>query len=296
MPSRIEIHSQPRVYSWGAAVDFVLDSRGGFKDLDEPPLSLLWQQPYILRLDQRQIHPTQEGAGARGYRLTIYAEDTAGAAENLGTRLVVALLGVAIDRVWGLSLSWPDSPLPCRVLDRTASAGPSVTAFGSVTGLVTLDKFASELDRHFEKSAQPSYRRLLSMELCAASRMENSNRAKLIMLVSALEALAEQKDLSSQLSPLIANLKAAVQAHSFSEESLRDSIVNQIDRLRQESARRAILRLLREAGIVQDEIDFVEEAYSARSGIVHEGRRVPRLDSIVNRLDSVLRRLYQERS
>src|SRR5487761_960410 len=164
MSYRTDIRDKPNVYSWATKVDFMLNSVGGFKDLDNANVSLLWDQDYILTLERQTIHPQLEDAGAAGYRLTIDATDTASDAENLGTRLAYALLNVAIERQWGMSLSWLDSPLPCRVIDRTASTGFSVQGFSSSTNHVQTSEFVAAIETGFARHSQVPYSLLLSME------------------------------------------------------------------------------------------------------------------------------------
>ncbi len=294
MPSRKDIRNKPNVYSWATKVDFMLNSVGGFKDLDSANVSLLWDQDYILTLERRKIHPQLEDAGAAGYRLTIDATDTASDAENLGTRLAYALLNVAIERQWGMSLSWPDSPLPCRVIDRTASMGASVQGFGSSTSHVQTNEFVAALETGFEHHSQVPYSLLLSMELCASSRFENNNRSKLIMLVSAFEALAGQQDLSSDLGPLVMDLRSTIETFRIEDADLKASLLGQLEGLKRESVRRAIRRLLINTKLSKEDRDFVDEAYQARSKIVHEGHRVPELDAMTAKLDSLLKQVYRE--
>lgn len=292
MVSRKTIREKSNVFSWATKVDFTLNSRGGLKDLDNANVSLLWNQDYILTLETRKIHPQLEGAGATGYRLIIDAADTACGAENLGSKLAYALLTVAIEKHWGMSLSWPDSPLPCRVIDRTVSKGISVQGFGSVTSHVEIPEFISVLEKSFERHSKVPYSLLLSMELCASSRVESNNRSKLIMLVSALEALSKQHDLSSEVQPLINDLISVVNNYDFGDDSLRQSISGQIKGLKRESIRRAIRRLLIDLKMNKEDREFIDEAYQTRSDIVHEGQRVPELDAMNNRLDSLLRSIY----
>ena len=290
MPSRLEISAKPRVYGWAAMVDFTVNSVGGFKELGQGKTSLLWSRDLILTLEPRKIHPDLEGAGAKGFRMTVEATDTASDAEKLGLRLAYAILAVAIDRSWGVSLSWPDQPLPCRVIDRTASKGLTAQGFGSVTSHADTQSFVAAIDTAFENEVP--YKVLLSMELCASSRSENDNRAKLIMLVSAFEALATQNDLSTELESLIVRLKDDVTTAKL-DQSLESSLLGQIDNLRRESVSRAIQRFMKEMGFDDRETKFVGSAYSARSKVVHEGRRVPELDAMVNQLDHILRQIYE---
>lgn len=295
MTTRKDIRNKPSVYSWATKVDFIINSVGGFKDLESPNATLLWNHDSILTLEPRKIHPQLEDSGARGYRLTIDATETASDAENLGVKLAYALLNIAITRHWGMSLSWPDSPLPCRVIDRTASKGFTAQGFGSITSHMEISEFVDALETGFARDAQIPYSLLLSMELCASSRFESNNRSKLIMLVSAFEALAEQKDLSDVLGPLVKNLKSTVE-ESEVDSNLKASILGQIDGLKRESVMRALRRLTHKVKLSDEDCDFIDEAYTARSKIVHEALRISELDVITSKLDNLLGQVYRELS
>lgn len=292
MVSRNDIFKKVNVYSWGSKVEFNLNSQGGFKNLDNANISLLWGQSYILTMKPRKIHPQLSDAGVKGYTLIVEATDTACSAESIGVRLAYALLSVAIDRHWGMSLSWPDSPLPCKVIDRTKSKGITGQGFGTFTSHVEVAEFISVLENNFLKYSVVPYPLLLSMELCASSRFESNNRSKLIMLVSAFEALAGQKDLSNELGTLIADLKSVAKQAHIDDEGIKNSILGQIEGLKRESVRRAIRRYIYEIEISKDDRQFIDDAYQARSKIVHEGQRVPELDIMTNRLDSILKKVY----
>lgn len=293
MPSVDDISGKPHVYSWSTKVEFTLNSRGGFKDVESDSVRVPWREDLILTLEKQAIHPNLAGAGATGYRFILEATETACEAEELGKRLVCALLKVAIDRRWGLMLSWPDTPLPCRVVDRTVSRGATGgQAFGSVTGHLTISDFASALQESFSKLSKAPYRLLLSMELCASAGFEVDNRAKLILLVSALESIAEQKKFGSEVDDLINSLTPLISNAAIEDASVKESILGQVRNLKRESSRRAIKRKLREAGLSESELEFVEEAYTARSKVVHEGLRVPELTAMTTELDSLIRRVY----
>jgi hypothetical protein len=291
MTSRLDIVNKPNVYGWSAIVDFNINNTGGFTELGEGKASLLWARDLVLTIEPRKVGPILSGAGAKGYRMTVEATDTASHAERLGLGLAHSLLAIAIKRSWGMSLSWPDQPLPCRVVDRTASRGFSSRGFLTSSSRIDTKGFVEELETEFDDNV--SYNVLLSMELCASSRFENDNRAKLIMLVSAFEALSKQQDLSSEVGTTVEELKIVVSQADI-DGSLRDSLIGQVEQLTRESIRRALKRFLKEMGLDESDIKFVESAYSARSKIVHEGRRVPELDSMTSKLDQILKTIYQE--
>ncbi len=286
MASKDDILNKRHVYSWSTKVDFVLNSVGGFKDLDSDSVCVPWTENLILTLKKQAIHPHLEAAGASGYQFTLDATETAGEAEDLGKRLACALLKVAIDRHWGLRLSWPDTPLPCRVVDRTASRGITMQGFGSFTAHITLSDFTSALQESFGKLSKAPYRLLLSMELCASARFESDNRANLILLVSALEAIAEQQTFATEV------IDKLVEDFAIEDTSLKESLLGQVQNLKRESSRRAIRRKLHEVGLSSKDLGIVDKAYSARSKVVHEGLRVPELTAMTAELDRIIRRVY----
>ena len=290
MPSKLDIANKPNVYGWAAIVDFNINSVGGFTELGDGKATLLWKRDLILTLEPRKIHPSLSGSGTKGFRISVEATDTACDAERLGMGLAHSLLSVAIKRSWGMSLSWPDQPLPCRVIDRTVSEGFSVRGSASITSRTDTESFVEAIDSEFDENVK--YNVLLSMELCASSRFENDNRAKLIMLVSAFEALAKQNNLIAKVGSLVLDLKTLV-SESELDEGLKKSLAGQIEGLKRESVRGALRRFLDNLGVCNSDLRLVESAYGARSKIVHEGRRVPELDAMTGKLDLLLRDIYQ---
>lgn len=291
-PTRTDMKHKINVYSWAATVDFVLGSEAGFHDL-AGDATLLWGPNYILGLESVDVHPKLEGAGLNGYRFKIEAENTASGAETLGARVAFGLLSVAVQKGWGLSLSWPEAPLPCRVVNRTVSLGPQVRAFGTVLKRLYLGDFITELETSFHRYQVVPERLLLSMELVCLSRLENSNRSKLILLISALEALAIQRDFTVEIGGLVQGLVSVVDEFGIEDESLKSSLIGQIQNLNRESIRRAISRLLSDNDFSNDDAVLVEEAYIARSAILHEGKRVPELSPMIVNLEKVLIQIYR---
>lgn len=57
MTDKVDLCKKASVYSWGVKIDFVINSRGGFLDVDETSFSLLWGHDLILTVEPRKIHP-----------------------------------------------------------------------------------------------------------------------------------------------------------------------------------------------------------------------------------------------
>ncbi len=261
--------------------------------MDETSFSLLWHHDLILTVEPRKIHPQLSDAGAKGFRLVINATDTASEAENVGAKVAYALLDFCIQRRWGVELSWPDSPLPCCVIDRTTGPGITCQAFATAIGHVKVSEFANALESSFSHHKKIPYSLLLSMELYASSHFENNQRSKLIMIMSSLEALAGQKDLADKLGTTIKDLKDVVKESEIQDQRLKNSLMGQIENFKRESVRGAIRRLLKDSQISEEDITFVDQAYSARSKIVHEGKRVPELSILNSKLENILISVYK---
>lgn len=290
MNKRYRISTKPTVYGWSVIVDFTINSFGGISDYESQPVSILWAEEEILELEQRKIHPNMSDSGAIGYRLKFVGALTASDAESAGERLAFAILRLAEKRRWGLHLEWPDSPLPCRVVDRTASTGITMQAFGSVSLHVPFATFVDELSAAFNARKAISYEILMSLELCAAARFESNLRVCFVLLVSALEALAVQEDLSKQLGALIPDLKAVIKKSDIEDAGLRQSLIGQISNLKRESVHRSMRRLLKKFDIDGADLNKI---YDARSSILHEGKRIPELSLLVESIGKILKKIYQ---
>jgi len=156
-----------------------------------------------------------------------------------------------------------------------------------------LKDFVGKLERDFEKHEEAPYQILLSMELFCSSKLENNDKSKLIMLVSALETLVVQRNLETEIGNIVEKLLEVAEESDIEDSGLKASIIGQVKNLTRESIRRALKRLLKENEFKPEEISFVEEAYTARSAIVHDGKRVPELSKMNSELETILVRIYK---
>lgn len=291
MPALIDIHSKPNVYRWAAELDFVTDSRGRIEEF-HGEINLVWGLNYILRLKEWDIHPNWKAAGLHGYRLQIEASDTASRAEDIGTKLALGVLSLAVDKSFGVALSNHDQPLPCSIMDRTRRGGDGMRAFATVSGRVTFDVLCSYLEREVAKDKPTDHNRLLSMEVFCAAQLERSDRAKLILLISAAEALADQEDFTEELGPTISKLIGVIEEQEI-RDGLKRSLIGQVRNMRRESARQAVRRMLRQNFVNDEDVKFFDQSYDARSAMVHEGHRVPELPQMVSKVQNIIATVYK---
>ncbi|MHC5854951.1 hypothetical protein [Nostoc sp.] len=118
-----------------------------------------------------------------------------------------------------------------------------------------------------------------SMELFAAARLEATERARFVGLVSALEPLAEQKKFEyPDLKKIVKDTLNKVQDSLDLPDDIKRSLEGSISNLTRESVSHAIKRLII-THLSEDKmaLEILEEAYTIRSKILHEGAFYPDL-------------------
>jgi len=141
-----------------------------------------------------------------------------------------------------------------------------------------------------------SERLFLALELYTTAQFENSDRAKFIGVVSAIEPLATQEDYSQKESYEIAaaleELCKEVDTYTAIPDPIRASMKGQIRNLRRESVRRACRRLINDRLPEHDDAtNIFEQAYSARSKMLHEGETPTDLERIYHEMQNLVRNL-----
>lgn len=230
-------------------------------------------------------------AGVR-YELEFEAFPTAAQAEEAGMQSAQALLLAAISLGFGIRLNY-HSHEPPTVFDRTISSGVAMSAEGFASW--PQDIVVKEVTDAFAHQVRDR-RILLSMELFAAASLESNDRAKFVMAVSALEPLAEQLDLGTEVAAFVSKTTALLDADQTVPDSVRQSLCGRLHQLRKESVRQALRRLCETwfpgNRVARDDIDFV---YTLRSQILHDGR-VSDLDVVLSeqtdRVAQYLRGIY----
>lgn len=231
-------------------------------------------------------------------RITVHLEafSTACEAERAGKLFVLSLLWVAASKRVTIAFEKWTGDFPFAVRDRTRPSGFSCRGEGRVFYTVRPDELTSIAADAYRLGKDVAPNVLTSMEFYASARMEASERARFIALVTALEALSVQRDYGDDVASILAELAARLEASpSFAGEekaSMRNSLSGRIKQLRQESVRQAIVRTVQEHISDRETIRFVDEAYGVRSKILHEGLRAPEVHTLTHRLESVLRQVY----
>ena len=255
--------------------------------------SLLLDEPYIVRI--KPIEKKKEGSNQQKLNVIVEGFATACEAEKMGLKLSLALLWSAISRKWPLKLDY-HTPQPCMVFDRNQNRGG--LSFG-INASMTVRSGASQvtdlIKQILSKQLEFDPKLLISMELFTSARLETTERAKFIGLVSSLEPLAipesyNNKDLEGLVSSFLSDLDKVTIS-----EKMKSSIKSRANTLKSESISQAITRFV--SGFFDqnsEAIVIVKEVYNIRSNILHEGIFDADLEEKSNKLEDVIRHIYSQ--
>jgi hypothetical protein len=295
-----EIDREPRRRPYAARIDFFLGE--GIQLSLDGPASLLAADDAIVGLDLAPDQPLGPLKHLKRYRASIEGFATASHAEAMGLKLALALLWSAITKAFTMRLDY-HAPLPCVVYDRSnVSGGISFRAYGSVFSRATAADFADMMRDVLATPMEVDRRLLLSMELFSAARLEVSDRAKFLGLVSSLEPLAFQAEYPNSVLQLIDSLRDQLQStdlnglSNIEASNVKASLDGRLQQLRRESIRQALLRVIREL-FPGDEasVKTIDGAYALRSEMLHHGTTDPYLDRKTHAIEQIIRRLYAKR-
>ena len=219
-----------------------------------------------------------------------------------------AVLWVAASKRVTIAFEKWTGDYPFAVRDRTRSDGVSgraegravftvkPRAEGRAVFTVKPEEFSTVAGEAYRLGKDVGPHVLTSMEFYAASRMESTERARFIGLMTALEALSVQRDYGDEIAEVLANLATQLEGSpSLAGDDralLRSSLSSRLKQLRQESVRQAILRTTKEFISDRKTIRFIDEAYGVRSKILHEGMRAPELHVLTHRVEDIMRQIY----
>jgi hypothetical protein len=232
--------------------------------------------------------------GGKRYSIEVNGFPTASEAEDAGMRTAQALLLTAVSLNFGLRLNY-HSHEPPTVFDRTVGTG--VTAWGEGFGSYSQEIVLEEVTKAFRVPLKDR-RLLLSMELFVAAALESNDRARFVMAVSALEPLAAQQTLGTEVGSVIDHLATTLSAATTISNDLKESLQGRLLQMKRESVRQALKRLC--ASWLPNDNDAwrrLDRAYALRSEMLHEGRPND-LDILLAEetmvISNLLRRIYQQ--
>lgn len=237
-------------------------------------------------------------SGSKVWDVKLTGFKTACAAEKAGIKLAESFLWYSVSRNFPMRLIYNKS-LPCTVFDRTK--GPSFKVFGfahakqteKATDIINgiKESFFSEHETEIEKE-----RLILSMEIFSSSQLEITNRARFISLITSLEALSlpkDYKEYTMHVKEEIDDLIDAIKHEEKIPEKIRNSLIGKIRReMGIESVRQAILDVVLNKTSDVTNKKLFDEAYNARSSLVHGGSADNNIEELYYKISSMIREIY----
>lgn len=291
MVERAIIVDQPIKRPYGVKVRIHLQTGGAIGNIENVSVAL--NTGAFLTVTPSRTAPWE---GGKKFVITLEGFATAAGAEAAGRRLVQALLWMSISSDFPLKLEY-QSYEPAAVFERNRSDGICVEGFME---MVNPPQFVfGELYDAYASLEAPDEKLLLSMEIFCAARMESSQRAVFLSVVSALEPLAMEEDYGEPIRTFVTDCVQKLKNSNEIPVQIRQSLEGRLLQLRRESIRQALKRVV--TAVLPDypeAINIVDGAYALRSQIIHTG--VPAdldmdLEREVEIVSSVIRNIYAQR-
>ncbi|WP_200254130.1 hypothetical protein [Thiococcus pfennigii] len=225
------------------------------------------QSGTILRFKEADSAPWQ---GGYGLEARLEGFPTPAASEDAGRRLVQAFLWTAISKRTSIQLTY-QSYEPVYVFERNRGPSLEVKAYSDV--LANSKAVTDELHHYFFELPDPVDSVLLSMEIFAGARLESSERAAYLAMVSALEPLAAAQSLGQEVGAFVDQCIQSLKEKDCIDSAVKASLRGRLAYLKSESIRGALKRLVQERLPNSSAAwNVVDEAYALRSEIVHTGK------------------------
>ena len=287
---RATIRNQPEKRPYGVKIELHVMTYGDLGNLHNTCFLLDTGSYFTLKA-------VDKAPWEAGQKLHVELEGfaTASSAEHSGKKLIQAILWCAIKYRRTIKLNYQTYE-PAYVYERNRSKGSSISSDVDLSLPPIL--VINEICDGYSKLPDPDPNLLLSMEVFAASKLETSERAKYLSMVSAFELLADCKSLGEEVEEFLKSTEKSLKSNPDIPEHLKTSLSGRLLQLKKESIRQALKRFVKEMFPEHsDIIKIIEEAYSIRSQITHEGR--PNnldidLNSKMDEFEKIIISIYQE--
>ena len=290
--NRLIIYDSTNQLPYGAQVGVILDETDNFNFAGEASLLLDDKQSIV------RVVPCREKILYKGrisQKLDLYVEwfATVEEAEEKKSKLLLALLWAAISRKHPLLLDYQTS----LIYDRTQQGG----TIGGVSAQLHLKMNSCRLvelvnEIFSDENIEVEEKLLVSMELFTSARLETSDRAKFVGLVSALEPLAQPEHYANQELEKLVNSFVKQLTDTSIPDKIKRSVEGRIRDLKKESISQAMQRIVQESIPANEKaVSIIKDAYNIRSTILHEGSTDADLEQKSNEIENIIRQIYSHR-
>ena len=282
--------------------------------IGEDNLRLPFAGNYILTAFKDDPTPTEQANFFKRITVDLESFSSLEDANKAGNLLVSSLLWTAVSKRVTIGVK-KYKDFPFAVLDRNEL--PKIKSQAELISFynISSEEIYSLAEKVYLTEKVLPNNVITSMELYASARLESTEMARFITLITAVEALAEQREYSEALKKLFDGFASSLKDSelfkkegtsplfakednplSFEEkESIKSSLVGRINgknSLYQESVRQAIKRTVKKYTQERDNVDFVDKAYRQRSDILHNGIIPSELSILTTRLENIIRKIY----
>ena len=212
-------------------------------------------------------------------------------AEDAGQRFALALMWAAVACNFPLSLA-KEAGRTCTVFPRPQPRVMQMwgTSFNSPPPKLAID----QADALFSRGTELEPEWLLSLEIFTSARLETSDRAKFVAMVSALEPLVKPLELPAQVTALVESAIKQLTETTALCNSHKESLRTRLNALKKQSIGQSLREFIgtwlpSDSGAQK----IVDQAYQRRSGILHRGEHIEDLEAQCQALETVIRKLYQ---
>jgi len=290
--NRLIIYDSTNQLPYGAKVGVILDETDNFNFAGEASLLLDDKQSIV------RVVPCREKISYKGrisQKLDLYVEwfATVEEAEEKKSKLLLALLWAAISRKHPLLLDYETS----LIYDRTQHGG-TIAGLSAHPHLEMSSCRLVELVNPIfsDENIEVEEKLLVSMELFTSARLETSDRAKFVALVSALEPLAEREPYANQELDKLVNSFVKQLTDTSIPDNIQPSVKGRICDLKKESISQAIQRIVQESIPANEKaVSIIKDAYKIRSTILHNGSTDADLEQKSNEIENIIRQIYSHR-
>ena len=260
------ITTSPSRRPYGAKITLLLEPHTFF-DIDGE-CTFLVEPKITLRIKPKELPHIKD---SKSWEVFVEGFSSATEAEQMGLKVAMGFLWVAIQGRYSARLLYA-APLPCTVYDRTISLGLTGSVYGIVTTSKGISNIVDPLNIVLSSKNDIDPRLLVALEIFASARLETTERAKFVGIVSAIEPLAIQEKCENiELKKLLASFNEQLNSLDI-KQSHKNSLQGRIRQLSLESVSSAIKKLV-EKCLPNDtnSLETIVEAYGLRSKILHEG-------------------------
>jgi len=282
------IVNKPMKRPYGVRIYFKTWTLGTLGNLEK--VCLLTNDGLNLTIEPTNKVPWEAG---RPMKIELEGFPNATQAESAGRKLTTLLLWHAISHGHSLLLNY-QTPEPVYIYERNRSEGFS--CFGIGDSIIQTQKVITNLCSKLANIPEISQKFQIAMELFAAARMESSERAKLISMISSLEMLPNKKSLGDEVKKFIRQTLKELKNNEQIDVGIKNSISSSIGKLKNESITQSLKRYVNEMlPEIPDGQFTIEKAYQIRSQIVHSGRADDSdidLNDIISRIEHIIRAIF----